>query len=210
MALTAAAHLPDDGTGLARTILAIDDRVQRLEAARRIAATGLSSATQADAHGGTPVLTLATADLGYGPVTVQLRGQSGDNAIPASILVTFPDDTTLTLDRTGAAIEPWTALTPANGWTAAGNPWLAPVHRRQADGTVAFAGEIAPGTLTTGTVIATLADTRSPSGDVTFRVPGGTATAYADLCITTGGNVVLQNTAGTITRLGLTAVRYPL
>ncbi len=211
MALTGAGMLPDDGSNLARTLLSLDERLRQLEAARRLAQTGLTSGTQPDTHGGTPVLTLATADLGYGPVSVQLRGTSGDNAVRALVLVTFPDGSTITLDRTGAALEPWTALPLAGSWSAAGGTWAPPVHRRQADGTVRLAGEIAPGTTTAGTTIANLPTGRRPTaGDHTFRVPGGSATAYADLYITTSGAVVLQNTAGTITRISLSSIQFPL
>lgn len=206
---TAAGQLPDDGSDLARTLRSLTERLQRIEAARRLGQTGISSGTAADAHGGTPVLTLTSPDLGYGRVTAQLRGVSADGRIAATITLAFPDGTTITLDRTGAWIEPWTALSTANGWAAAGGSWAPPTVRRQADGTVHLFGEIAPGTLTAGTVIATLPTGYRPSGDATFRVPGGSATAAADLFVTAGGNVTLQNTAGTITRIGLSTVRFP-
>jgi hypothetical protein len=208
--MTAASQLPDDGSDLARTLRDLAGRLQRIEAARRLGQTGVSSGTAADANGGTPVLTLTTPDLGYGRATVQLRGVSANGHVPASVTLAFPDGTTVTVDRTGAWIEPWAALTTANGWAAAGGSWAPPVLRRQVDGTVQLFGEIAPGTLTAGTVIATLPTGYRPSADATFRVPGGAATAGADLFVTSGGNITLQNVVGTITRIGLSNVRFPV
>ncbi|MFE1321584.1 hypothetical protein [Kitasatospora phosalacinea] len=209
MALTGAGLLPDDGSNLARQLLDLTGRLQRLEAARRIAAAGLSSGTQADSHGGTPVLTLTSPDLGYGAASVQVRGVSADGRVPASFTATI-GSTVFTIGGTGAFLEAWAPLSLANGWTAAGGSWAAPVQRRQADGTVQLAGEITPGTLTAGTTLFTLP--YPPGlGDHTFRVPGGAAAAWADLYISKAtGAVTIQNTTGTITRLGLSAVRYPL
>lgn len=206
---TPADHIPDDGTGLARRIAALESRLQRLEAARRVAQVGVSTGELA-ANGGTPVLYLVSPDIGLGPVSVQLRGASADGLAPAAALVVFPDGTTMTVSRSGASLESWAALSLSNGWSAAGSTWASPVVRRQADGTVHLSGEIAPGTLTAGTTITTLPVGYRPAADLTFRVPGGSSTTGADLYVKSGGTVTIQNVAGTPTRVGLAGVRFPL
>lgn len=201
-----ASHIPDDGSDLARRLRDLEGRLQRLEAARRLQQVGVSSGV-APTGGGTALLTLATPDAGTGSVQLQLQATSVDGTTKEAVLVTFPDGTTVTLSPTGAYLGSWVPLTLVNGWTAAGGGWAAPVMRRQIDGTVQLSGEIAPGTLTAGTTLFTLA--APPAADLEFRVPGGSATAAADLYVHSSGAVTLQNVAGTITRIGLASVRYP-
>ncbi|MFD4394639.1 hypothetical protein [Kitasatospora sp. NPDC058478] len=204
-----ASHLPDDGSDMARRLLDLEARLLRLEAARRLQQVGVTGGTLIDAHGGTPVLTLTSGDIGPGAVRVQLQGVSRDGAIPAALALAFPGAGMLTIDTSGAGWGSWQALTLTNGWTAAGGSWRTPQVRRLIDGTVQLTGEIAPGTLTAGTTLCTLAGGMRPAADTTLRVPGGTAGSTADLTVTASGAVILQSTTGTITRLGLTT-RFPL
>lgn len=101
-------------------------------------------------------------------------------------------------------------LTPylANGWTWTGGTWAPPTGLAQLDGSVLLDGSLAPGTLTTGTVIASLPWT--PIGDQEVRVPAGSATAAADLLITAAGVLSIESTTGTVTRISLTGIRLPL
>jgi hypothetical protein len=202
---TPVSHLPDDGTGLARRLRDLESRAQRMEAARRLQQTGVTTGYIA----GAPALELTTADQGQGHISLQLRATTPNGLTPSSVVVTFQDGTTLTLaPGTGIAVDTWTALSLQNGWTAAGGSWRAPVARRQSDGTVQCAGEIVPGTLTVGTLLFTLP--KPPPGDLTFRLPGGSSSTAADVTVAASGAVTLQNVAGVPTRLGLTGIRYPL
>jgi hypothetical protein len=106
-----------------------------------------------------------------------------------------------------AALTP-VDLTPylANGWTWTGSTWAPPTGLVQLDGSVLLDGSLAPGTLAPGTVIASLP--WAPLSDREFRVPGGAATAAADLLIT-AGVLSIESTTGTVTRISLTGIRLP-
>lgn len=112
--------------------------------------------------------------------------------------------------RRSAVGGTWQSLTLNNGWNAAGGTWAAPTVRRQPDGTVQLLGSILPGTLTGGTVVATLPAGYAPQDDLEWRVGGGASTASADLyVIAASGTVVLQNVAGTVTRISLSDISFP-
>ena len=174
-----------------------------------------------------PTLLLVTPDLGHGTASVKVQaGYPGGEPPAVSVLaggseiVLGPDafyalltgGAGLALDASGAYLngEAWAALPTSNGWTTAGGTWQAPLYHKQVDGMVQLTGSLAPGTLTAGTTIATLPVGYRPAADHEFRVPGGAATASADLRVLSSGTVTIQNTAGTITRVSLSGIRFPL
>lgn len=178
-----------------------------------------------------PVVVARTADLGNGVAVLELSAGNSGGEFPTAVidigavvlrldqngmLLSLSDGTDILLSSAGAtfASEGWNSLTLANGWTATGGTWLNPFYGRQIDGRVQLIGSISPGTLTAGTTIATIPTSPldyGPPGDVEFRVPGGSATAYCDLVIhASTGQVTITNVAGTITRLSLSGISYPL
>lgn len=97
------------------------------------------------------------------------------------------------------------ALALAGGWTPTGAPWAQPTARL-ISGTVMLSGVITPGTLTAGTVVATVP--YRPAADMAVRVSTLT-TASADLYILASGDITIQNTTGTVTAVSLDTIRYP-
>lgn len=144
---SAADHLPDDGTGLARLLRNLAGRLQRLEAAPRVAAV--------------------------------------------------------------AALTPWQLLILPGDWAPAGGTWATPQYRRQTTSAVQLLGSLTPGTLTAGTVIATLPAGYTPVADLEFRTGGGAPTATVDLTVTAAGAITIQGTTGTVTRISLTGISLP-
>lgn len=176
--------------------------------------------------GPVPAIAIVTGDLGAGFAYLEIQsgnstgdtpamqlflGTMGLNMISGVLTVHLPT-VDMAIDASGIhfATESWTSLTPSNGWTATGGTWQAPIFHLQADNTVAYEGSLTPGTLTAGTVIATIPSSFYwPPADVEFRVPGGSATAYCDLVFhASNGTITIQNVAGTITRISLTGIWY--
>lgn len=174
-----------------------------------------------------PVVLATTADLGHGTAYLELQAGNPGGELPGALISVgagsfFVQPGAALLDlgvgsqayafsATGIAFntEAWTALTLANGWTATGGTWQAPVWHYQVDNTVHLEGSATPGTLTAGTVITTVP--YPPPADLEWRVGGGSATASCDLVVHgTSGNVTIQNISGTITRISLTGIRYSL
>lgn len=176
-----------------------------------------------------PSLIAITGDVGNGDAYVLL--QAGDPAGNGALLAASADGAQLTMtgqtfvvsfngggglafDTLGGFIPgaSWTALPMNNGWSSASTPWQAPQYNRMLDSSVQLIGSMVPGTLTSGTVIATLPTAFAPVYDMEFRVPGGSATAAADLVVhgtsgASGGQITITNITGTITRIGLNDVR---
>lgn len=180
-----------------------------------------------------PTLLLITPDVGSGVSEFKLQSQTTAGPAVAQIAVGgaqmlmgtgafylfFEDGSEVSIGASGVAFGvDFGALLPLNnGWTATGGNWQGPVFFREVTATVALYGSITPGTLTAGTVIATIPSTGPyiPPADLEFRCAGGSATAYADLVVhgaeaAAPGTITITNVAGTITRLNLSQIRYSL
>jgi len=179
-----------------------------------------------------PTVLVMTPDLGNGVSLLKFQGSvPGEGTAAAELVVggaslilgtgvlylSLEDGTQLALSGDGVefATEQWTALPLSSGWTATGGTWLQPEYHLDSTLTVQLVGSITPGTLTAGTVIATLPPGYIPPGDAEYRVPGGSATAYCDLLVhgteaASPGQITITNVAGTITRVSLSQVSFPL
>lgn len=179
-----------------------------------------------------PTVLLTTPDLGDGVSLLVLQaGVPGHSTAVAQIAVGnaaltmetsafdlfFEDGSSIAMGPTGIAFgaNPGGALALNNSWTATGGTWQTPMYYRNVDATVAVYGSITPGTLTAGTVIATVPSGYVPIADTEFRCAGGSATAYADLVVhgegaASPGTITITNVAGTITRLSLSQIRFNL
>lgn len=190
---------------------------------------GAVLAYEADGGGyAIPTILALTPDLGNGTASLKIQaGVPGHTTAAAQIatggasvaltqtglFLTLPDGTSIALGAWGATFlsSAPVALTMSNGWTATGGLWQLPFSIRQIDNTIMLLGSLTPGTLTAGTVIMTLPTGTWPPGDLEFRVPGGSATAYCDLVVhRADGTVTITNVAGTITRISLSSIRYSL
>lgn len=174
-------------------------------------------ASTGDVGNGIAYLLLTSGDPSGTNSTVQLSAGSSTIFLnDVEFIASLGSGGGIVLTPTGGYIpgENWNGLTLNNGWTSAALPWTAPQYIRRVDGAVQLIGSMLPGTLTAGTVIATLPSAYVIGNDLEFRVPGGSSTAYADLVIhgTNGGNggqITITNIAGTITRISLSDIRIP-
>ena len=174
-----------------------------------------------------PIWTATTVDVGNGVSQITMQG--GTPAAAAITVVSagadymrigdgaaefvFSGGTSIALGTAGAQFlsEGPIALTLNNGWTATGGTWALPNLLHTIDNSMILQGSITPGTLTAGTTLVTLPVGYAPTGDLEFRVPGGSATAYCDLVVHAGtGLITITNVAGTITRLSLSTIRWSM
>lgn len=172
-----------------------------------------------------PIWIATTVDVGNGVSQITMQGGT-----PAAAAITqvsagadymqigdgsaefiFSDGTAIALGLAGAqfASEGPIALTLNSGWTATGGTWELPYLLHTIDNSMILQGSITPGTLTAGTTLITLPPGYAPTGDLEFRVPGGSATAACDLVVHAGtGLITITNVTGTITRLSLSTLRW--
>lgn len=184
------------------------------------------------AFGNVPAFAVVTGDLGAGFAYLEIQAGNALGDTPAlslalgttmalnisgEVFLLLLGTTEIAMDNTGVYFpnEGWTGLSLSNGWTAAGGTWQTPEVNRQIDNTVQLIGSAAPGTLTSGTVIATLPTNYIPPGDMEYRVPGGSSSSACDLVVHgtssgTPGTITITNIAGTITRLSLSTIRFSL
>lgn len=192
---------------------------------------GVVSAFEASGTSGpVPALIAVTGNVGSGDAYLLLEAPDSTGAggvfqayVASSslimngteFLVSLASGGGLNLQSTGATLtgENWNTLTLNNGWTSALPPWQAPEYIRRIDGTVHLVGSALPGTLTSGTVVATLPSAYAPAADLEFRTPGGSGAAYADLVVhgagANVGQITITNVTGTITRISFSMIRIP-
>lgn len=188
---------------------------------------GFVAAYTADGgYGPLPTVLLSTSDLGDGLSFFKLQSGNAQGDQPAALISVGGAELILSnsvfyvllaggglaFDGSGASLqgESWQSLPMAGGWTAYGSTYQSPLFQKKVDGMVQLTGLIAPGTTTSGTTVANLPTGYRPSADHIFHVSGGAGTASADVYVRSSGAVSIQNTAGTITWLSLSGIRFPL
>lgn len=107
--------------------------------------------------------------------------------------------------------ETWQTLTLQNGWTARGSSFATPGYRLMPDGTVLLRGQMAGGTVTDGTVIATLPTGYTTTMDDNYPIASfpGSSTENAVLEVATNGNLIIFG-VGSAPALTIGGVRFPV
>ena len=94
-----------------------------------------------------------------------------------------------------AGYNTWTNLTLQNGWVSYGAAFASPQYTKAADGLVTIKGLVSSGTMTAGTVIATLPVGYRPSNRL--LITGVSVNAYCRIDIDNTGNIVFESGSNT-------------
>lgn len=175
-----------------------------------------------------PTWLVMTPDLGNGASYVKLQAATSTDPTTAAMAVTVGTGSlilgpgafyvtagglTLVFGASGLALSGETVqtMTLLNGWTAFGSTYGAPAWQKKSDGTLQLMGVAKPGTLTAGTVVASLGASYAPSADRPLKLSAGSSTASADVYLRSGtGNIEIQNVSGTPTWLSFDGHRIQL
>lgn len=114
-------------------------------------------------------------------------------ALPQQLPKTQPDWQSFlnALNSWSPQAPAWQALTLQNGWTAQGAPYASPQWQIDKFGRVCCRGLIKGGTVTDGTVLATLP--YAPSFEIASVALANSGSAYSPVCldVATSGNVMI-------------------